>query len=215
MIIKLLQEGVVVSPYFWVVIKYSFKDDVEAQMEIYKCFEDSECGNCTTLFHMTNDLHWHGSRGFKEKTERPVHYLSNKIQHPSKYRIVECTEKCFCFNNSCTNRAVANLKDNPFPFAKEFKFFSSKMLTVFLISKTLIGPTGWWKFINSHTVIFKSADARGWGLKCLIEIPKGSPVIEVFIKKPFKLIAQAELTTRATIITSHKCVNTSFSLNLW
>ena len=142
MIIKLLQEGVVVSPYFWVVIKYSFKDDVEAQMEIYKCFEDSECGNCTTLFHMTNDLHWHGSRGFKEKTERPVHYLSNKIQHPSKYRIVECTEKCFCFNNSCTNRAVANLKDNPFPFAKEFKFFSSKMLTVFLISKTLIGPTG-------------------------------------------------------------------------
>ena len=105
-----------------VVINYRFEDDVEAQMEIYKCFEDSECGNCTTLFHMTNDLHWHGSRGVKEKTERPVHYLSNKIQHPSKYRIVECTEKCFCFNTSCTNRAVANLKDNPFPFAKEFKF---------------------------------------------------------------------------------------------
>ena len=99
-----------------------FSDDVETQMEIFKCFEGGECGNCSELFHTTNEYHWYGSRGPKVQIEKPIHYESNKVVHVSKYSIVECTKNCFCYNNNCQNRAVANMMEKPFPFARDSFF---------------------------------------------------------------------------------------------
>lgn len=124
-------------------------DQISTGKEVFICNE--HCGDCSKLFHDTFEMHWYGSKGrFQEPIERPVHYERDgtnwTVKHGKKYFIVECTQDCLCkqdVSKECTNSAVSNLLENPFPF-----------------------------------VIFKSADARGWGLKCLTEIKKGAPVIE-------------------------------------
>jgi len=102
------------------------------------------------MFHDTYDIHWYGSRGFTTPTTQPIHYTLQD----DKWTVYH-TKKYFIVE--CTEKCVCSE--------------TGKICKNSAVSNLLDNP--------HQFVIFKSADARGWGLKCLTEIKKGIPVIEV------------------------------------
>jgi len=131
---------------------YFFKppqDEIENGLELFKCHD--ECGNCTKMYHDSYDVHWYGSRYSSNPTEQPTHYAQDQDQN----WIVQHSKKYFIVE--CTQKCICAQTG-----------YECKNSAV---SNLLDNPHPF--------VIFKSADARGWGLKCLTEIKKGAPVIEV------------------------------------
>jgi len=120
--------------------------------DVLACPEGGKCGDCSTSFHYAWELQW--SRAKKVDHDRAMHYHQTEASKKSEpYWKVAHTKTHIIIE--CTS-SCACVKNGT--------------CTNNLVQKRRENPLPF--------VIFKSADERGWGLKCLQAIKYGTPVLE-------------------------------------